>query len=63
MGGQLRVAPSGAIIGWDLTAALALASALGLDPLLAAEVLPVIEALAVRGLNQDLLNALEKDDG
>ena len=63
MGGQLRVAPSGAIIGWDLTAALAISSALGVDPLLAAEVLPVIERVAVRCLNQTLLNALENDNG
>jgi len=63
MGGQLRVATSGAIIGWDMTAALAMANALGLDPLIAAELLPVIEAEAVRGLNQALLNSTEMDNG
>jgi hypothetical protein len=63
MGGQLRVAPSGAIIGWDLASALAMASALGIDPLPAAEMLPVIEAAAVRGLNQTLLASLDKDNG
>ncbi len=63
MGGQLRMAPSCAIIGWDLAAALAMAKALGIDPLLAAELLPVIEAEAVRGLNQALLNVMEMDNG
>ena len=55
MGGQLRVSPSGVIIGWDLAAAMALADALAIAPLIAAEVLPVIEAVAVRGLNQNIL--------
>ena len=63
MGGQLRLSPGGAIIGWDLSAALTLAAALGLDPLLAAELLPVIEAEAVRGLNQALLNSMDRDNG
>jgi len=63
MGGQLRVAGSGAILGWDLAAALAMATALGVDPLIAAELLPVIEAAAVRGLNQHLMTALEQDHG
>ena len=63
MGGQLRVAPSGAIIGWELGAALAMATAFGLDPFLAAEILPVIEAAAVRGLNQTLLASLDRDHG
>jgi hypothetical protein len=63
MGGQLRVAPSGAILGWDLGTALAMASALGLDPLPAAEMLPLIEAAAVRGLNQTLLASLDRDNG
>jgi hypothetical protein len=63
MGGQLRVAPTGAILGWDMAAAMALASALGVYPLLAAEVLPVIEAAAVCGLNQTLLSALDRDNG
>lgn len=63
MGGQLRVALGGAIIGWDLGAGLALAAALGINPVVAAEMLPVIEAAAVRGLNQNVLTALEKDNG
>lgn len=42
---------------------MALASALVVDPLIAAELLPVIEAIAVRGLNQNLLATLERDHG
>lgn len=53
--GQLRVA-SGAdgtvVLGWDMTAALAMARALGCDPLIAAECLPVIEAVMVRKFNE-----------
>jgi hypothetical protein len=63
LGGQLRVSPGGSIIGWDLAAGLALASALGCNPLVAAEMLPVIEAMAVRGLNQNILGDLDKDNG
>ena len=40
------------MIGWDLGAALALASALGIDPMAAAEFLPEIEAVMVRKLNE-----------
>jgi hypothetical protein len=38
----------GAVIGWDLGAALSLAEALGIAPLVAAELLPEIEAVMVR---------------
>jgi hypothetical protein len=48
--GQLRVVP-GAVLGLDMTAALAMAQALGIDTLVAAELLPEIEAMMVRGLN------------
>jgi len=48
--GQLRVVP-GAVLGLDMTAALAIADALGVDTLVAAELLPEIEAMMVRGLN------------
>jgi len=51
----LRVAtgPGGAtVLGWDMTAALAMAQALGLDPLIAAECLPEIEAVMVRKFNE-----------
>ena len=40
------------VIGWDMTAALAMARALGVDPLIAAECLPEIEAVMVRKLNE-----------
>ena len=51
LGGQLRVIP-GAVIGWDMGAALALAAALGIDAMAAAELLPEIEAVMVRRLNE-----------
>jgi hypothetical protein len=44
----------GAVIGWDLSAALALGDALGVTPLAMAELLPVIEAVMVRKLNEEL---------
>ncbi len=53
LGGQLRVLP-GAVIGWDMSAALALGHALGVPPLAMAELLPVIEAVMVRRLNEEL---------
>ena len=51
LGGQLRIIP-GAVIGWDMGAALALAAALGIEPMAAAELLPEIEAVMVRKLNE-----------
>ena len=42
------------MIGWDLGAAMALAQALGVNPLVAAEILPAIEAVAVRAINEQL---------
>ncbi|NEX48377.1 hypothetical protein G3572_19395 [Rhodobacter sp. ETT8] len=53
LGGQLRVLP-GAVIGWDMSAALALGVALGVPPLAVAELVPVIEAVMVRKLNEEL---------
>ncbi len=47
----------GAILGWDLGAALALASSLGIDTLIAAELLPEIEAVMVRKLNEQMAGA------
>ena len=44
----------GAVIGWDMSAALALGEALGVPPAAAAELLPVIEAVMVRKLNGEL---------
>ncbi|MEF2547508.1 hypothetical protein VQ045_10090 [Aurantimonas sp. E1-2-R+4] len=53
MGGQLRVLP-GAVIGWDLNAALRLGDALGLASAAMAELLPVIEAVMVHKLNEEM---------
>ena len=58
LGGQLRVIP-GAVLGWDMGAALAMANALGIAPLIAAELLPEIEAVMVRKLNEQIAS----DDG
>lgn len=44
----------GAVLGWDMGAALALAAALGIDTLIAAELLPEIEAVMVRKLNEQM---------
>lgn len=53
MGGQLRAVP-GAALGWDLTAALALAGALGVDARLAAEILPEIEPVVIGRINSQM---------
>ncbi|MBC9248320.1 hypothetical protein H4P12_16755 [Paracoccus sp. 11-3] len=53
LGGQLRVLP-GAVFGWDLNAALGLAAALGVPAPAAAELLPVIEAVMVRKMNEQM---------
>ena len=44
----------GAVLGWDMGAALALAGALGIDILIVAELLPEIEAVMVRKLNEQM---------
>ena len=44
----------GAVLGWDMGAALALAHALGVNPLITAELLPEIEAVMVRKLNEQI---------
>jgi hypothetical protein len=49
----MRVIP-GAVLGWDMGAALALAQALGVNTLIAAELLPEIEAAMVRKLNEQM---------
>ena len=49
----------GAVLGWDMGAALALARALGVNTLIAAELLPEIEAVMVRKLNEQIAS----DDG
>jgi hypothetical protein len=53
LGGQLRVSP-GAVLGWDMGAAFALAQALGVNTLILAELLPEIEVVMVRKLNEQL---------
>jgi hypothetical protein len=47
-------ARAGAVIGWDLSAALALGTALGLSPPAMAELLPVIEAVMVTKYKQQI---------
>ena len=53
LGGRLRVA-SRAVIGWDMTAALALGRALGVDERALGELLPEIEAVMVARANERL---------
>ena len=57
-GCQLWVIP-GAMLGRDMGAALVMAHALGIDTLIAAELLPWIEAVMVRKLNEQIAS----DDG
>jgi hypothetical protein len=47
------VAP-GAVLGWDMGAALALAQALSINTFITAELLPEIEAVMVRKLNEQM---------
>ena len=44
----------GAVLGWDMTAALTLAQALGVNTMIVAELLPEIEAVMVRKLNEQI---------
>ena len=53
LGGQIRAVP-GVVLGWDMTAALTMAEALGVDRRAAAELLPVLEAVMVRRLNAQM---------
>ena len=53
LGGQMRVAGK-AVIGWDMGAAMALARALGLNLMVAAELLPELEAVMVRRINEKI---------
>ena len=57
LGGQVRVAggmSGGSVLGWDMGAALQLGAALGLSPLIIAELLPPIEAVMVRKFNEQV---------
>ena len=49
----MRVLP-GAVIGWDMGAALALGAALGISAPAIAELLPALEALMVRRVNEQI---------
>ena len=51
LGGQIRAVPR-AVIGFDMTAALAMARATGVDEFCVAEMLPVIEAVMVNLMNE-----------
>jgi hypothetical protein len=42
------------VLGWDMSAALAMARGLGVEPLAAAELLPAVEAVMVRKLNEQI---------
>ena len=47
----------GAVLGWDLSAGLALAQALGLNLFVVAELLPAVEAVAIRKINEHIRQA------
>ena len=47
----------GGILGWDMTAALALGQALGISALVLAEFLPMIEAVMVRKANEQIASS------
>ncbi|WP_418895548.1 DUF7697 family protein [Roseovarius autotrophicus] len=49
------------MLGWDMSAALAMANALSVDARAAAEFLPVIEAVMARHLNQQMDGSREAD--
>lgn len=63
LGGQIRALPGG-VIGWDMTAALALGQALGIPALIVAELLPAIEAVMVRKVNEQIASSgVQGSDG
>ena len=43
-----------AVLGWDMGAAFSLADALGLNPMVVAELLPELEAVMVRRINEKI---------
>jgi len=51
-GRQIRIAPSGSVIGLDLGAALGMAAALGYNTAAAAELLPAAEAGIVAAVDE-----------
>ena len=56
LGGQMRVAGK-AVLGWEMAGALALARALDLNPMVVAELLPELEAVMVRRINETIAAA------
>jgi hypothetical protein len=44
----------GAVLGWEMGAALHLGAALGVSPLITAELLPPIEAVMVRNISDEM---------
>lgn len=59
LSGQLRAIP-GAVLGWDMGAALALGSALGIPALAVVELLPVIETEMIRRTNERISRDQER---
>jgi hypothetical protein len=53
IGGQMRVAGN-TVIGWDMGAALQLGAALDIPPRVIAVLLPAVEAVMVRKVNDQL---------
>ncbi|MFC6689546.1 hypothetical protein ACFQBU_18470 [Jhaorihella thermophila] len=51
------------MIGWDMAAALSLGDALGVPSLATAELLPVIEAVMVAKLNEQMEHAHGREEG
>lgn len=51
------------VLGWDMNAALAMARALRVDPLIAAECLPDIEVVMVRKLNEQIASGDRSSPG
>ena len=49
----MRVAGK-AVLGWEMGSAFALAQALGVNPLVVAELLPELEAVMVRRINEKI---------
>jgi len=49
------------VIGWDMSAGLSLGHALGVPPLAMAELLPALEAVMVRKVNEALATDTDVD--
>ena len=58
----MRAVP-GAVIGWDMGAALAMAEALGVPPVAVAELLPAIEAVMVGKINEQMEATHGREEG